>query len=410
MDVIATIISYRDINCDENIIKKVFSPEDFSKIKFIWEKSSNITTMLFDGVTHHFRNGILHRSDGPAKHSDDTETWYKKGYKHRSDGPAIIKYEINTKIPKLEEWWLNGKPQRPGKEPCVIEYKNGKIITEKWMLNGQKHRSKDLPAIIKYFDSGMIRECRWYTRNDLHRKNGPAIICYHEDGSLKYECWISHGLFHRYGGPAEITYSRSGEIEGYCWVFYGVINRTDGPALFQDGSFYWYLEGQIHRFHGPAVESINLDIWYLNGKIHRDDGPAVIGKEKFKGYLAWYHNNFKHRDCEPAVIFPGNKVWYKHGILFRSGGPAIESPLMLQWSESEGSTFDTIIRDDNGKYRCYSGFADSEFYTKEELYDYFKIKVDLLENHAEYENIEAEIDREIFYFQWFCKSLHDLYD
>ena len=409
MDVTTTIITYMNINTQEDIIRESFDPKDFEKIKSVWEKSSNITTTTLQGTIYHFRNGILHNNKGPAKYNNEIEIWYKNGYKHRTDGPALVEYEVDHKTLRREEWWVNGKQQRPKDQPCIVEYKNGRIIIEKWKRNSQNHRSKDLPSVIKYFENGNVAERRWYLNNDLHRKNGPAYVKYHEDGSLRYECWYSHGLVHRNGEPAEILYSKSGDIEGYSWAFYGIINRPDGPAILMDGLFYWYFEGEIHRVNGPAVESENINIWYFNGKIHRDDGPAVVGKGKFEGYTAWYRNNLKHRDGNPAVIFADNcKLWYQNGVLKRTDGPVIEFATTLYFNSSEHSGFDTIIRDQNGTYRCYSGFDMPVFYTKDELYEYFNINIpDASDSEiANHDKIESEIDIEISRIESFVKIFY----
>ena len=70
--------------------------------------------------------------------------WYKNGVLHREDGPAIIWYDG-------DQWW----------------YKDGKL-----------HR-EDGPAVIR--PSGFM--C-WYKDDILHRDDGPAVI--HPDGGQEW--------------------------------------------------------------------------------------------------------------------------------------------------------------------------------------------------------------------------------
>ena len=43
------------------------------------------------GTTCWYKNGELHRLDGPAViYADGTESWYKNGLLHREHGPAVI--------------------------------------------------------------------------------------------------------------------------------------------------------------------------------------------------------------------------------------------------------------------------------------------------------------------------------
>ena len=51
-----------------------------------------------------FKNGQLHREDGPAfEYANGTKLWFLNGKYHREDGPAI-EYTNGTKA-----WYLNGK-------------------------------------------------------------------------------------------------------------------------------------------------------------------------------------------------------------------------------------------------------------------------------------------------------------
>lgn len=57
-----------------------------------------------DGTKRWYKNGKLHREDGPAiEWARGSKHWYIEGLKHRTDGPAV-------KWPNGGlEWWVDGK-------------------------------------------------------------------------------------------------------------------------------------------------------------------------------------------------------------------------------------------------------------------------------------------------------------
>ena len=56
-----------------------------------------------DGTIKYYKNGKLHREDGPAiEWYDGTIEWWLNGYLHRTDGPAIERPN------GTREWWING--------------------------------------------------------------------------------------------------------------------------------------------------------------------------------------------------------------------------------------------------------------------------------------------------------------
>ncbi len=61
-----------------------------------------------DGAKRWYRNGQLHRDDGPAvERADGTKEWWLDGQLHRDDGPAV-EWADGTKV-----WWLDGRPIQP---------------------------------------------------------------------------------------------------------------------------------------------------------------------------------------------------------------------------------------------------------------------------------------------------------
>ena len=118
------------------------------------------------GCEEWYKNGKLHREDGPAlTNPDGTKQWFKHGIRHREDGPAI-------------------------------EYRSGE---ECWYKDGELHR-EDGPSVIH--DDGSFE---WYKNGELHREGGPAFKNF--DGELR---WYKNGKLHREDGPAiDKTHSKS---------------------------------------------------------------------------------------------------------------------------------------------------------------------------------------------------------
>jgi len=111
----------------------------------------NFTGMveLPDGRKHWYKEGLLHRLDGPAFESlYGTKYWYKEGKFHREDGPAV-------------------------------ECRNGDKF---WYKEGKLHRENG-PA--REFTNG---DKEWYKKGNHHREDGPAV----EYTTGEKEWWIEN--------------------------------------------------------------------------------------------------------------------------------------------------------------------------------------------------------------------------
>ena len=72
-----------------------------------------------DGTKCWYKDGLIHREDGPAIiYKDGAQYWYKNGKYHRDDGPAAICRDGS------QYWLKNGKYHRDD-GPAII-YPNGK--------------------------------------------------------------------------------------------------------------------------------------------------------------------------------------------------------------------------------------------------------------------------------------------
>ena len=75
-----------------------------------------------------YKDGKLHREDGPAYiNSDGTQYWCKVDKIHREDGPAII-YPSGR-----QEWWKDGERHRDD-GPAII-WPDG---TKEWYINDKE--------------------------------------------------------------------------------------------------------------------------------------------------------------------------------------------------------------------------------------------------------------------------------
>ncbi|MCC8978899.1 hypothetical protein [Bradyrhizobium acaciae] len=217
------------------------------------------------------RNGVLHRSNGPASMARDTagrvtlEGWLRDGLMHRDeqDGPALVERDSETGVFVLEFYYQHGELHRR-KGPSRIERDRttGIVSMEEYHLEGRLHREED---------------------------QGPAYFLRDtEAGVVLLECYYRDGEMHRLSGPASISRGATGQIIGECWYLNGRSHREDGPCDIyrdNDGNIVnesYYVEGRPHRLDGPAILGHNKAgriteaCWYVDGKLHRDpkDGPA----------------------------------------------------------------------------------------------------------------------------------------
>ena len=103
-----------------------------------------------DGVARdrvaHYRNGQLHREDGPAIHSKLDSQWWVRGMRHRLDGPAWVGHETSGKY-----WYILGVELRNHEEfELAIE-----------IFEQNTHQNKEDPEISRaIFDFVRVRRQR----------------------------------------------------------------------------------------------------------------------------------------------------------------------------------------------------------------------------------------------------------
>ena len=103
--------------------------------KFLFKNGKHIINQNI----YYYKDGELHREDGPAvEYTDGEKHWYKNGRYHREDGPAI-EYPNGTKC-----WYRNDLRHR--EDGPAIEWDNG---YKEWYLNGNKHTEEEFFKLTK---------------------------------------------------------------------------------------------------------------------------------------------------------------------------------------------------------------------------------------------------------------------
>src|ERR1700722_12534304 len=78
-----------------------------------------------DGTKRWYKDGLLHREDGPAYEGvDGTRHWYRRGKLHNEDGPAIINPDGSR------QFWLDGQ-QSTEKEVMALHARRVKAEKER---------------------------------------------------------------------------------------------------------------------------------------------------------------------------------------------------------------------------------------------------------------------------------------
>jgi hypothetical protein len=124
-----------------------------------------------------YKNGSLHREDGPAVESANGDRhWYQKSSLHRAgDQPAI-------EFANGDKWWYkNSTMHRDGDLPTA-ECANG---DQYWIKDKMLHRDGDMPAVDRRSSGG---DLQWYRNGLLHR-----------DGMRPAVTSMIHTQYYKYG-------------------------------------------------------------------------------------------------------------------------------------------------------------------------------------------------------------------
>ncbi|RTK95521.1 MAG: hypothetical protein EKK64_06780 [Neisseriaceae bacterium] len=219
-----------------------------------------------EDALYHYKNGRIHKDNGPAVIFPDKEVWYHYGKIHRdNDLPAVI-YKDGSK-----EWYCKGKRHRLGGNPARIKIIKGGIIKE-WWLEDEIHLQE---CSEKFLKGELIHYIN-------HFLNGTKV-----SGSYGYSTELKESF-------VKLIFLGSGHTDLNHYHSYGDIPSVVRKSWFRKRETKeWHCAGKLHREYGPAVIYSNGDKeWWIHGERHRLDGPAVE-----------YAN--------------GNKIWFEYGRFVR---------------------------------------------------------------------------------------------
>ena len=320
---------------------KRYSEEDW-KVKVQELKEPKMETLKVKSTSE-----IPKNFTGVVEYPNGGKVWYKEGKLHREDGPAK-EYPNGHK-----EWWFEGKRHRT--DGPAVEYSDGE---KHWYKEGKLHREGG-PAIERVNGTK-----HWYKEDKLHREDGPAKE--YADGT-KY--WFKEGyqyfeeewkvkvqelkepktkvlkLKNHESPPQNFTGIVEHRLATKIWYKQGKWHREDGPAkTWADGDGEWWVEGKLHREDGPACEYANGDKnWYLEGREYSEkDWNAKIQELKEPKMKTIKVKSFSEipKNFTGIVERPdGSKYWYKNGMYNREDGPAIEYSDGGVWWYLEGQEY-----------------------------------------------------------------------
>ena len=324
-----------------------------------------------DGVSNWYKDGKLHREDGPAVRLRDGKVFYY------FDNVKILSKEVLDILVRNKDNILQCSKSTSDEQYLSdglhhVKYNQSDYFV--FIKNGKRHND-DGPAFI-------CNNVSYWKNGKLHREDGPAVECdmdpcqYFLNG-IEYNKEEFYKKIMNKKNPAvkEKVYT----VEEFNRL---PINERTGCLKHSSGDKRWFKEGKLHREGGPAIEFVDGEKrWFKEGKLHREDGPAIewadgykefwlkdvsYSSEKgFKQALAklnknkpvikenvytveeffklpvnkrtgcvkysngdkrWLKRGKLHREDGPAIEnINGFKYWYKEGKLHREDGPAIES-------------------------------------------------------------------------------------
>lgn len=106
-----------------------------------FEKTAgNPTAIRADGSKEWYRDGKLHREDGPAiERANGDKEWYRNGRLHREDGPAIERAD-GSKL-----WYRDNKLHRADDEPAF----EGADGSKEWWRDGVRLNDVEVAKILQ---------------------------------------------------------------------------------------------------------------------------------------------------------------------------------------------------------------------------------------------------------------------
>lgn len=295
--------------------------------------------VLSDNTIIYLKNGVLHRTDGPAViHNDGVSEFWLEGRRHRNIGSAIVDYYgpfVKIRNGKIDPSYYCDEAYN--EDGPILMYNTNLIETIVPMLTRTFDIIQNTPlddlglTHREQIDSNERYTVKFYLNCMAHSTLGPAEI-----KSNGTQVHYMYGVKHCSYGPAIIDVLKNTKY----WYEYGLLHREDGPSIIKP-SFSkknivheWYRYGVSHRLDGPCFIEYNdkneelYYIWMKNGYMHRSalegqgDGPAnhmdkkYYANDYYEGYefSCWYLNGSLERWDGAAHEIFGEKTWFLNGI------------------------------------------------------------------------------------------------
>ena len=110
--------------------EKIWTRKEFGKLPF---EVINGSFKFDDGDVVWYKDGLIHREDGPAiEYADGHKSWHKNGVHNRDDGHAI-EFPNGDK-----EWWKEDKRHRL--DGPAIEHIDGFKL---WFIEGKQYSEEE---------------------------------------------------------------------------------------------------------------------------------------------------------------------------------------------------------------------------------------------------------------------------
>lgn len=275
------------------------------------EKFTGVCYIVHNRATMKLKDGRFHcETDAAIVYDRGRKVWYKNGVMHRLDGPAL---EDGAE----KDYWINGTKysiENHQKHPDVIDHKNKQMKAKPlniatWVQIHGQHEGyffiEDEGTYI-YLKKGIRR----------HREDGPALI--DKEGN-KY--WWQNDKKHRLDGPA-IEF-HDGKVE--YWI---------DDVHYSKESYLKKIE-ELKTMFKPkttkpkdilALEKAGIGIPCFVDEIDvPDDFAGCCYIEEYQAYYWLDECQERHRLDGPAIVCDdGRKEWHVHDLLHRIDGPAIE--------------------------------------------------------------------------------------
>lgn len=154
-----------------------------------WHNDGKLNSLMISGDN----KNIILPAEIDIENDTYKECYYKNGLLHREDGPAIIIKKNNKLI--CQKYYIDGKLNN-NNGPAIIEYDNDIITKKSFYRDGLCHNDDDKPAILIYNNDKKnyhVKESYYFNNGVLHRHDKPSVIFYNTDTQVYDQYYYEHG-------------------------------------------------------------------------------------------------------------------------------------------------------------------------------------------------------------------------